>query len=379
LHQLTILIPCLNEAETIQIVVDKSLSSLSLLGISGQVLVADNGSTDGSQSIAKHSGARVIDVPTKGYGAALMGGIVEADSHYIVMGDADDSYALDDLKLFISKLDEGFDLVMGNRFQGGISPGAMPWLHKYLGNPILSWLGRLFFKVDIGDFHCGLRAFRTDSIKSLDLKSEGMEFASEMVVKASLNNLRITEVPTTLKPDGRSRPPHLRTWRDGWRHLVFLLAASPRWLFLYPGIFLTSFGLLGTTLTSRGPIDILQIQLDLNSFLFSIGLVLVGTQTVFFGILARIFATNFGTLPVSKSVTRFADNFSLERGILLGIILLVGSLIGAIFLLGHWSGSSLVGFDRDSALRVSGLIVLASGVGVQTLFASFFASMLQTK
>ena len=189
MHQLTNLIPCLNEAETIQIVVDKSLSSLSLLGISGQVLVADNGSTDGSQSIAKHSGARVIDVPTKGYGAALMGGIVEADSHYIVMGDADDSYALDDLKLFISKLDEGFDLVMGNRFQGGISPGAMPWLHKYLGNPILSWLGRLFFKVDIGDFHCGLRAFRTDSIKSLDLKSEGMEFASEMVVKASLTRV----------------------------------------------------------------------------------------------------------------------------------------------------------------------------------------------
>jgi len=295
------------------------------------------------------------------------------------MGDADDSYALDDLTLFIAKLDEGYDLVMGNRFMGGISPGAMPWLHKYLGNPVLSWLGRVFFKVPIGDFHCGLRAFRTDSIRGLNLKSEGMEFASEMVVKASLNGLKIAEVPTTLKPDGRSRAPHLRTWRDGWRHLVFLLAASPRWLFLYPGLVLSSLGLLGTILTSTGPFDIGQIQLDLNSFLFSIGLMMVGTQTMFFGILARIFSTNFGTLPASKSVTKFANKFSLERGIVLGILLLLVSLVGAFGLLGHWQGDSLVGLDRDSALRVSGLVVLTSSVGMQTLFASFFASMLQSK
>jgi hypothetical protein len=268
---------------------------------------------------------------------------------------------------------------MGNRFQGGVAPGAMPWLHKYLGNPVLSWVGRLFFKVPIGDFHCGLRAFRTDSIRNLNLKSTGMEFASEMVVKASLNGLKIAEVPTTLKPDGRSRAPHLRTWRDGWRHLVFLLAASPRWLFLYPGIVLSSLGLLGTLLTSRGPFNVGGIQLDLNSFLFSIGLVLVGTQTVFFGILARIFSTNFGTLPASKSVTRFANQFSLERGIILGILLLLVSLLGAFGLLGHWQGNSLAGLDRDSALRISGLVVLTSGVGIQTLFASFFASMLQTK
>jgi glycosyltransferase involved in cell wall biosynthesis len=378
-HKLTILIPCLNEAETIEIVVNKSLRSLSLLGISGQVLIADNGSTDGSQLIATNCGARVIEVDTKGYGAAIRGGILESDSEYIVMGDADDSYALDDLTLFIAKLDEGYDLVMGNRFMGGISPGAMPWLHKYLGNPVLSWLGRVFFKVPIGDFHCGLRAFRTDSIRGLNLKSEGMEFASEMVVKASLNGLKIAEVPTTLKPDGRSRAPHLRTWRDGWRHLVFLLAASPRWLFLYPGIVLSSLGLLGTILTSTGPFAIGQIQLDLNSFLFSIGLIMVGTQTMFFGILARIFSTNFGTLPASKSVTKFANKFSLERGIVLGILLLLVSLVGAFGLLGHWQGDSLVGLDRDSALRVSGLVILTSGVGIQTLFASFFASMLQSK
>jgi hypothetical protein len=206
-----------------------------------------------------------------------------------------------------------------------------------------------------------------------------MEFASEMVVKASLNGLKIAEVPTTLKPDGRSRAPHLRTWRDGWRHLVFLLAASPRWLFLYPGIVLSSLGLLGTILTSTGPFAIGQIQLDLNSFLFSIGLIMVGTQTMFFGILARIFSTNFGTLPASKSVTKFANKFSLERGIVLGILLLLVSLVGAFGLLGHWQGDSLVGLDRDSALRVSGLVILTSGVGIQTLFASFFASMLQSK
>jgi glycosyltransferase involved in cell wall biosynthesis len=378
-NDLTILIPCLNEIETIGIVIEKANYSLSFQNISGEILVADNGSSDGSQQLARSLGARVIDVPTRGYGAALIAGIEVCESKYIVMGDADDSYALDDLTFFISKLDNGFDLVMGNRFQGGIAPGAMPWLHKYLGNPILSWIGRLFFKVPIGDFHCGLRAFRTDSIRGLKLRSIGMEFASEMVVKASLNGLKITEVPTTLKPDGRSRPPHLRTWRDGWRHLVFLLAASPRWLFLYPGIFLSSFGLLGTLLTSRGPFNVGYFQLDLNSFLFSIGLVLMGTQTMFFGILARIFSTNFGTLPASKSVTKFADKFSLERGIVLGILLLLVSLGGALGLLGHWRGNSLVGLDRDSALRVSGLVVLTSSVGVQTLFASFFASILQTK
>jgi hypothetical protein len=206
-----------------------------------------------------------------------------------------------------------------------------------------------------------------------------MEFASEMVVKASLNGLKIAEVPTTLKPDGRSRAPHLRTWRDGWRHLVFLLAASPRWLFIYPGIFLSSLGFIGILFTSRGPFNFGQIEFDLNSFLFSIGLVLVGTQIVFFGVLARIFSTNFGTLPASKTVTKFADKFSLERGIILGFLLLLLSLVGAFGLLGHWSGNSLVGLDRDSALRVSGFVVLTSGVGIQTLFASFFASMLHTK
>jgi glycosyltransferase involved in cell wall biosynthesis len=349
------------------------------MGISGEVLVADNGSSDGSQEIARSAGAKVIDVPVRGYGAALIAGINQSNSKYIVMGDADDSYALDNLEPFLTELDNGFDLVMGNRFKGGISPGAMPWLHKYLGNPVLSWLGRLLFKVPIGDFHCGLRAFRSDSIRSLNLKSTGMEFASEMVVKASLNSLKITEVPTTLKPDGRSRAPHLRTWRDGWRHLVFLLAASPRWLFLYPGIFLLGTGVLGVALTSRGPINILDLQLNLNAYLIFISLILVGAQTIIFGILARIFSTNFGSLPESKSVSKFAKNFSLERGIILGLLLLLFALIGVLILLSQWDGNSLNRIDKDTALRISGLIVLTSGIGIQTLFASFFASMLQTK
>ncbi len=376
---LSILIPCLNEEETVGVVVKDAQEALKLSGLLGEIIVIDNGSTDKSVSIAKSLGAGILIVPEIGYGSALKSGINECKGEFAIMLDADASYSLDDIDVFVSTLNEGYDLVIGNRFIGGISPGAMPLLHRYLGNPFLSWLGRLLFKTPIGDFHCGLRAFRTDAIRKLNLKSTGMEFASEMIVKSSLNGLKIAEVPTTLKPDGRSRAPHLNTWRDGWRHLVFLLAASPRWLFLYPGVFLSCLGVLGTILTSSGPINIGQIQLDLNSFLFSIGLIIVGTQTIFFGILARIFATKFGSLPNSKSVTKFANQFSLERGIILGILLLLISLIAAFGLLGHWRGNSLAGLDRDSALRVSGLVVLTSAVGIQTLFASFFASMLQAK
>lgn len=379
MKSVTVLLPCLNESETIIVCVKKAKKSLADLKVTGEILVADNGSIDGSQALALSAGARVINVPERGYGAALRAGIISSTSDYIVMGDADDSYALDDLGGFLDALNAGYDLVMGNRFRGGISPGAMPLLHKYLGNPVLSWLARLFFKIPIGDFHCGLRAFRTDPIRALNLRASGMEFASEMVVKASLNGLKITEVPTTLKPDGRSRAPHLRTWRDGWRHLIFLLSASPRWLFLYPGVFLTCFGLIGGTLTSRGPLNIGALQLDLNAFLIFISLVLVGTQTIFFGILARIFSLNFGTLPATRSVAKFADKFSLERGILVGLSTLGASFAGALTLFGHWNGSNLMGLDRDTALRISGLIVLSSSVGIQTLFASFFASMLQTK
>jgi len=375
----TILLPCLNEAETIRTVVLKSFSSLSYSGVKGEVLVADNGSKDGSQAIALSVGARVLNVTKVGYGAALQAGIQESKSDYIIMGDADDSYALDDISEFLKCLDSGFELVIGNRFKGGIKPGAMPFLHRYLGNPVLSFIGRLIFKVKIKDFHCGLRAFRRESILALNLKSTGMEFASEMIVKASLSNLRITEVPTVLSPDGRSRKPHLKTWSDGWRHLIFLLTASPRWLFMYPGFFLVIGGLGGVFLTSSGPFNLGTLQIDLNSFYISIGLVLVGSQTILFGILARISASNFGILPNTKNLNIFMGIFTLERGILSGIGFIIVSVFALTQLLSHWDGNSLGGIDGEFALRLSGIIVLTSSLGFQLLFASFFASILKTK
>ncbi len=376
---LSIVLPCLNEAETIEICLQKAFSSLKNLNVNGEVIVADNGSSDGSQHLARINGARVIDVPTKGYGAALLGGIRAAKTEYVVMGDADDSYALDNLDLFLDRLISGDDLVMGNRFQGGIEKGAMPWLHKYLGNPVLSWLGRLLFKVPIRDFHCGLRAFRRESILALNLQSTGMEFASEMVVKAQIQGLKISEVPTRLRPDGRSRAPHLRTWRDGYRHLVFLLAASPRWLFLYPGIFLTLLGIIGTISLTSGPKTIGALEFNLNSYFFFIGFVITGVQIILFGILARIFSSNFGFLPKTSALRVFVDRFTLERGIVLGVVLIFFSLLLAFLLLGRWSGSSLVGLSGDSSLRISGVVLLFSCVGSQVLFASFFAAILQTK
>ena len=234
--ELTILMPCLNEAETLAICVRQAVAAIEASGVAGEVVVADNGSTDGSQEIARAEGARVVDVPTRGYGAALIAGIEAARGKYVMMADADASYHFEHLPRFLPRLDEGYDLVMGNRFAGAIERGAMPPLHKYIGNPILSAVGRIFFSIPVRDFHCGLRAFRRDRILGLNLRTTGMEFASEMVVKSGLAGLRMTEVPTTLSPDGRSRPPHLRSWRDGWRHLRFLLLYSPRWLFFYPGL-----------------------------------------------------------------------------------------------------------------------------------------------
>jgi glycosyltransferase involved in cell wall biosynthesis len=375
---LTILLPCLNEAETIESVIENARASLKKSGLPGEILVADNGSTDGSKQLAVLLGARVVDVPVKGYGSALSHGINASFYDFVIMGDADDSYALDDLELFLEKLEAGFDLVVGNRFQGGIQEGAMPWLHRYLGNPILSWLGRLLFKIPIGDFHCGLRGFRRISIQQLNLKSTGMEFASEMIVKAKLNNLKIDQVPTILKPDGRSRSPHLRTWRDGWRHLVFLLASSPRFLFLYPGIFLFSLGFVGSLLTFSGPIDLFNYFLDSNSYLFSIGLILIGLQTILMSILTRIFSSNYGMLPKTRSVSTFEKYFTLERGIVLGIFLLILSLIGFFVLISDWTGDGFEHFTSSESLRVSGAIILALLSGIQILFASFFAAILQT-
>ncbi len=261
--------PCLNERATVGLCVAKAIDAIRRQGILGEVIVSDNGSTDGSQQIAKDLGARVISVATRGYGSALRGGIAAARGRYILMGDADDTYDFTQLDAFVGKLREGFDLVMGNRFHGGIAPGAMPPLHRYLGNPVLTGIGRLFFKSPVGDFHCGLRAFRKDAIDGLALRTLGMEFATEMIVKATAFGLRVTEIPTTLSADKRDRPPHLRTWRDGWRHLRFLFLYSPRWLFLYPGIALCALGLVVSALLLPGPRRIGSVGFDVHTLLFA--------------------------------------------------------------------------------------------------------------
>ena len=292
--ELTILMPCLNEAETIARCVDKARGFLSARGVAGEVLVADNGSSDGSQAIAEAHGARVIGVPERGYGAALIGGIAAARGRFVIMGDADDSYDFAALMPFVERLRAGADVVMGNRFQGGIAAGAMPALHRYLGNPGLSFLGRLFFGVRTGDFHCGLRGFDRDRVRVLDLRTTGMEFASEMVVRAALAAYRIEEVPTTLSPDGRSRPPHLRPWRDGWRHLRFLLIYSPRWLFLYPGLAILLAGMIGTAVLLPGAVSIAGIVFDLHTFIVSCFAILVGLQSITFAVIARKYAAQRG-------------------------------------------------------------------------------------
>ena len=283
--ELTILMPCLNEVETLASCIRKSFKFLKENEIKGEILIADNGSTDGSRNIAKKEGARLIDIPVKGYGSALIGGIRSAKGKYIVMGDADDSYDFTTLMPFIEKLRKGYELVMGNRFKGGIEKGAMPPLHKYFGNPLLSGIGRLFFKTEIRDFHCGLRGFSKQSMISLDLSALGMEFASEMVVKSILNNLKVTEVPIRLFKDGRTRPPHLKSWSDGWRHLKFLLMFSPKWLFLYPGLFLIILGSIGTVVLTITPVKLNNVSLDVHTMLYCVLMVILGVQTLSFSVI----------------------------------------------------------------------------------------------
>src|SRR4029077_14633262 len=296
--ELTILMPCLNEAETLEVCIKKAQSFLEHSEVSGEILIADNGSTDGSQAIADRLGARVISVPERGYGAALQAGILAARGRYVIMGDADDSYDFSDLDSFLAELRKGTHLVMGNRFRGGVMPGAMPFLHKYLGNPILSFLGRLFFRIPIGDFHCGLRGFQVESIRNLKLQTTGMEFASEMVVRVAMSGLLVKEVPTTLRPDGRTRTPHLKTWRDGWRHLKFLLMYSPRWLFMIPGAAFVVVGSVLAGITFFGPLQFANnIELDRNTFIFSCFMIALGVQVITFGGISRYYAAITGMLP----------------------------------------------------------------------------------
>ena len=320
--ELTVVLPCLNEAETLAVCVQKAVKCINELGIAGEVVVSDNGSTDGSQQIAVENGARVVHAPIRGYGGALMAGIAAARGKYVIMADSDDSYDLSDLGPFVTKLREGHDVVMGNRFKGGIEPGAMPPLHRYLGNPVLSWLGRVLFKLrGVGDFHCGIRGFSRDRILALDLCMPGMEFASELVVRASLAGYSIVEVPTTLRKDGRSRPPHLRTWRDGWRHLRFLLVLSPRRTLVYPGFVLALLGGISTIALTLGPVKVGAIAFDVNALAYACLAVLVGTQIFLFGGFAEVYGRHEGIVH-ERRLARWTRWLSLETCTTAGLIMI---------------------------------------------------------
>jgi hypothetical protein len=369
--ELTILMPCLNEAETLGACIDQAQEFLDRRRISGEILVADNGSSDGSMEIARGRGARVVRVAKKGYGAALMQGIRSARSPFVIMGDSDRSYDFGRLEPFVERLHAGYDLVMGNRFKGGIKPGAMPVLHKYLGNPVLSFLGRLFFRIPVGDFHCGLRGFRRSSVLGLGLRSQGMEFASEMVVRAALGGLSIVEVPTTLAPDGRSRPPHLRSWRDGWRHLRFLLVLSPRWLFLYPGALLCILGATIEAMILAGPLVIGRLALDIHTMLFAGGAVMVGVQMVFFSAFVKTTAAAHGMLPSGSNFRRFLAHFSLERGVAIGVATALGGVVLAGYSLSIWASTGFAEIDPRQVMRVVIPSLTLSVVGIETIFSSF--------
>ena len=374
--ELTILMPCLNEAETLGTCVRKAMDYLARSGVAGEVLVADNGSTDGSQAIAEALGARVVPVAQRGYGAALIAGIAAARGRYVIMGDSDDSYDFTGLDPFVEKLREGFDLVMGNRFRGGIKPGAMPPLHRYLGNPVLSTIGRVFFGSPVRDFHCGLRGFNRQAMLGLDLRAPGMEFASEMVVKATVQGLRITEVPTTLSPDGRSRPPHLRSWRDGWRHLRFLLVFCPRWLFLYPGAALFLAGLATMALLLPGPVSLGGVTLDVHTLLYASGAMVMGFQAVQFWVFARIYGAQQGVVPEARRLTGALSRFGLEPALILaGVLVLLGLGLG-IGAVAMWGAEHFGPLSGMAAMRVAIASVTAMVLGLQLAFGAFFVALL---
>ena len=377
--ELTILMPCLNEVRTLPPCISKAKAFLDRTGIVGEVLIADNGSTDGSQALAAQLGARVVSVPTRGYGAALICGIADAKGRFVIMGDSDDSYDFSALDAFVEQLRQGAELVMGNRFKGGIRPGAMPALHRYLGNPVLSFIGRLFFGTPVRDFHCGLRGFNRQSIHALGLRCEGMEFASEMVVKASLRGLRIVEVSTTLSPDGRDRPPHLRSWRDGWRHLRFLLLFSPRWLFLLPGALLLLSGLLGQLLLIPGPRAIAGITLDVHTLLYAGGATVAGLQLLQFAVFAKVFAVESGILPGSRFVSNFRRYVPLELGVLIGLLLTGVGLGLTIYSFIEWDRANFGTFDPIKGMRIVVPALTITLIGIQTLFASMFLGVLGLK
>jgi hypothetical protein len=374
--EVSVVMPCLNEARTLGRCIDKAKRSLEELEVTGEVIVADNGSHDGSPEIARVHGARVIRVERKGYGSALQAGIAAARGRYVIMGDADDSYDFSQLGPFLDRLREGDDLVMGNRFRGGIRPGAMPWHHRFIGNPILTGILNLFFRSPIGDAHCGLRGFRKDAYERLGLTTTGMEFASEMVVKACLHRQRISEVPTVLHPDGRDRPPHLRSFRDGWRHLRFLLLLCPTWLFLIPAICLLTGGFGLMAWLTPGPRPLGPVVLDVHTVLLGSLCVMLGYQTLWLWAFAKIYGWTSGLLPIDTFKTTIFRHLNLERGCLAGLALLGAGFSLNVALVVHWYGRDLGALEVQTTLRYALWGLTGMVMGVQTIYGSFFLSLL---
>ena len=377
---LSIIMPCLNEAKTIGNCIQKAKESIARLGVDGEIVVADNGSTDGSVEIAAKLGARVLQIEEKGYGNALRGGIEAAQGKWIIMGDADDSYDFGNIAPFVEKLQDGFDLVMGCRLPKGggqIMAGAMPWKHRWIGNPALSGIGRLFFESSVTDFHCGMRAFTREAYQRMGLRTTGMEFASEMVIKATVLGMRIAEIPITLYKDGRARPPHLRSWRDGWRHLRFMLLYSPDWLFMVPGML---FLLIGVSFGARlqlGPWQVGPFGFDTNTLLVCSMLQVVGLQIFFFGMFARVFATSEGLLPDNPGpLSKLFKYFNLERGIVLGLVILLLGLIKLIQAVLYWKAAHFGAISYPASLRQVIPAITLITMGVQIIFSSFFLSIL---
>jgi glycosyltransferase involved in cell wall biosynthesis len=373
---LSIVMPCLDEAATVARCVERALGAIARLGISGEVIVADNGSSDGSRELAAAAGARVVPVAERGYGAALLGGIEAARGRYVIMGDADLSYDFGAIEPFVRELEGGADLVMGNRFRGGIQPGAMPWLHRYVGNPLLSGIGRLFFRSASRDFHCGLRGFRREAVLGLGLQTTGMEFASEMVVKATLLGLRVTEVPTALAPDGRGRPPHLRSFRDGWRHLRFLLVYSPRWLFLYPGAALIAAGVLLGAWVLPGPRVVAGIQFDVHTLMYASAAIFIGYQSLSLALLTKFFAVNERLVPEDPRLSRWLRFATLEVRLAAGVLLVILGFAGTFRALSTWGARNFGELDPTQTLRLVIPSVLALTLGSQVMLSSFFLSVL---
>jgi glycosyltransferase involved in cell wall biosynthesis len=374
--ELSIVMPCLNEVETLATCIRKAQEAIAKDGLSAEIIVADNGSTDGSQMVARELGVRVVDVKRKGYGSALIGGIDAAHGEFVIMGDADDSYDFRAIGPLLAKLREGYDLVMGNRFAGGIQAGAMVWSHRWLGNPALTFISRVFFHTPVGDMHCGLRGFRKDAFTRLRLRATGMEFASEMVIKASLRRMKIAEVPVTLSPDGRSRPPHLRTWRDGWRHLRFMLLFSPRWLFLYPGLTLFAAGLLVGAWLETGRKFIGTVSFDIHTLLLAGFACLIGYQLVVFAVFTKVFAMQQGFHPPNPTYSSWFRSIKLETGLVIGGLMVLVGLAGTVIAVLSWGEGGFGALDPSLTMREVIPAAVLLTLGVQTVFASFFLSIL---